>query len=375
MMNPAFGPSLGVPAFQTASSLPRFGAGEHIPDCKGSRFITTNRYAPNEAWAATMEDLAAGVEHALNTGHAGSGQALIDRISLEYHRRTCDQRQKPAVPSAEPVATAKPKGRLGRWLQGNAANNSKVDLGCPTGPEAWGTPRAYLECIPADSMESLKRRCTQIFARKAVKKGEDAVAYGHFSYVKNGAGEIVSRLEDPSRKELACGLPNDQVVNYTYEIDGKPVTVFRLQPMLVNGESVLSWVFAPPAPEVMDAIADLTEKALALKDAPRTQKTLDLAVETVATLHWLFALTMPYQRGSAGSADVLTKVLFDHLGIQTGNWKDDFSPDIEAFCTPDVKDFAKHYAGFFTEAPRFSKAPIVSIPAQAKAGQLLDQVA
>ncbi len=55
---------------------------------------------------------------------------------------------------------------------------------------------------------------------------------------------------------------------------------------------------------------------------------------------------MPYQRGSAGAADAITKALFEIKGISVGAWKEGVAVDRLAMVTS-LKDLIKKYRSLF----------------------------
>lgn len=74
----------------------------------------------------------------------------------------------------------------------------------------------------------------------------------------------------------------------------------------------------------------------------------------IAELHWYLANAIPYERGSAGIVDVLTKSIYESMYIQTSPWKKGLSPDMEAFVTP-VNEFIEKYPSYFDSPPKFIK--------------------
>ena len=56
---------------------------------------------------------------------------------------------------------------------------------------------------------------------------------------------------------------------------------------------------------------------------------------------------MPYNRGSAGTADMFTKIIFDSCEVEVHSWKEGLAPDLEAFVMPNQKTYAESYNSFF----------------------------
>lgn len=69
-------------------------------------------------------------------------------------------------------------------------------------------------------------------------------------------------------------------------------------------------------------------------------------INAVAELHWWLAHGMPFNRGSAGITDALTKAIFYAKGIFPGRWRSDVSPDIKAFHTT-LGQFVEQYRSLF----------------------------
>jgi hypothetical protein len=70
----------------------------------------------------------------------------------------------------------------------------------------------------------------------------------------------------------------------------------------------------------------------------------------VAELHWWLAHAMPYQRGSAAIADMLTKVIWRHRAVRVFRWNPGIVPDLEAFMLP-LQEYVAAYGGFFERPP------------------------
>lgn len=73
--------------------------------------------------------------------------------------------------------------------------------------------------------------------------------------------------------------------------------------------------------------------------------------QKIGKLHWLLIQTMPFDRGSAGISDVITKILFEVKNIQVSKWRKNIAPDMEALVTP-MEEYQKRYVDFFDTPPR-----------------------
>ena len=74
----------------------------------------------------------------------------------------------------------------------------------------------------------------------------------------------------------------------------------------------------------------------------------DKITNSVAQIHWLISQARPYTRGSAGVADMLSKMIFEAKNIQVSEYKKDINPNLEAFFMP-MKEYCEKYSTFFAE--------------------------
>lgn len=79
---------------------------------------------------------------------------------------------------------------------------------------------------------------------------------------------------------------------------------------------------------------------------------LNTTIDNIAELHWLLCQAAPFDRGSAGIADLITKSLFEAKRIQVSPWKKSIVPDLEALTTP-LEIFKSRYASFFQKRPKY----------------------
>ncbi|MFA4874070.1 MAG: hypothetical protein WC956_02135 [bacterium] len=80
--------------------------------------------------------------------------------------------------------------------------------------------------------------------------------------------------------------------------------------------------------------------------AKHPETSVEDTIKAVAQLHWWLAHAMPFNRGSAGITDTLTKAIFYSKGIFPGRWRDDVSPDIKAFHLT-LAQFVEQYPSLF----------------------------
>lgn len=117
-----------------------------------------------------------------------------------------------------------------------------------------------------------------------------------------------------------------------------------------NGKSeILIWEHTKP-----EYLPELLSHANSLYSRIRKDKVSDLdkTAKDIAELHWLLCQAAPFDRGSAGIADMVTKSLFEAKKIQVSPWKKDVVPDLEALTTP-LEVFKSRYANFFQKRPEY----------------------
>ena len=98
---------------------------------------------------------------------------------------------------------------------------------------------------------------------------------------------------------------------------------------------------------------------------PRNEETLRHTTEQIAEMHWWLAHSMPYCRGSAGIADMFSKVLFDATGIEVPCWKNGLAPDMEAFITP-LSEYKEQYHHFFEKELTWSNSSDTFVSSNAR---------
>lgn len=101
------------------------------------------------------------------------------------------------------------------------------------------------------------------------------------------------------------------------------------------------------APAEIPALCKLVEPAFARALAARDPEEV---VAAVAEVHWWAANIMPFERGSAGAIDALAKAMLKRHGVESGLWRVDVSPDVEAMLLP-LAEFVRVYPSFFETAP------------------------
>lgn len=230
-----------------------------------------------------------------------------------------------------------------------------------------------LESRMSDVIDELSRGGLKTFDRfegavigaygkiRGEQTGKPRIDYESYdSFHAEGYGENFGQQASKLRSK-----GSGKVYQFNYEYQGKSIPVAKFEAEYKESIDRIWHRIFPAHPdqhnEIKQALGDLYESILDLKpkidaemekDSPELDDLWHQAIEEVAEFHWLFTQTMPYQRGSAGIADTMTKILFDHLGIATCRWKEGFRPDLQAFTTS-LEEFKKDYASYFEQAPAF----------------------
>lgn len=123
----------------------------------------------------------------------------------------------------------------------------------------------------------------------------------------------------------------------------------------------LQWVHTPlkNLPKVREEAEFYFQKVVELSRKVKNKDTLNKAVDAIATIHWLYVHATPILRGTAGTTDVMTKVLFNALNIDVPRWKPGLAPDLEALVTP-LEVYKKQYKNFFDGNLKFESLDVVA---------------
>lgn len=133
----------------------------------------------------------------------------------------------------------------------------------------------------------------------------------------------------------------------TYRIFGFPkgVEVYK-NDIGTNDAFLWSHTDAELIPRLMEELQKVYQSIVKAKD-----ESIEEVTSKIAQFHWLFVQTTPFERGSAGIADVLSKSLFEAKEIQVSPWVKDTAPDLEALTTP-IEKFRENYINLFDEKPK-----------------------
>lgn len=89
-------------------------------------------------------------------------------------------------------------------------------------------------------------------------------------------------------------------------------------------------------------------------DKNLTKKDIKEINKQIASMHWLMAHAVFYERGSDGITNAFIKSLYASLGFKTSPVKQGVGIDLEAFCT-EHKDFIRKYTDFYETPPEYIK--------------------
>lgn len=98
-------------------------------------------------------------------------------------------------------------------------------------------------------------------------------------------------------------------------------------------------------------IEPVMNEVAAIYDSLKDEKDFNKITNSVAKIHWLVSQARPYMRGSAGIADMLSKMIFEAKDIQVSAYKRNVNPNLEAFVMP-IEEYCKKYPEFFCEPLR-----------------------
>ena len=73
---------------------------------------------------------------------------------------------------------------------------------------------------------------------------------------------------------------------------------------------------------------------------------LKTAEDNIAQIHFLVTNALPFERGTAGIANILTRSMYKALGIDLPAVKHNVALDLEAFCQP-LEEYKKNWNNFF----------------------------
>lgn len=146
------------------------------------------------------------------------------------------------------------------------------------------------------------------------------------------------------------GKSNKSIELASMEISNEDIPIF------LCGTEKLVLYNMPPTKSIKPVFKYLDQiyKEIAKIKTVKTKEELDSVNKKIAEMHWYFIQLMPYKRGSAGIADILTKSIYESLGIQVSSWKQGVAPDLEALVRP-LDDYVMNYPLFFEKPPEIMK--------------------
>ena len=70
------------------------------------------------------------------------------------------------------------------------------------------------------------------------------------------------------------------------------------------------------------------------------------AEDNIAQIHFIITNSLPFERGTAGIANILTRSLYEALGVKPPATKRKIALDLEAFCQP-LDKYKQNWSLFF----------------------------
>ncbi|MBY0405145.1 MAG: hypothetical protein K2X66_14690, partial [Cyanobacteria bacterium] len=122
-----------------------------------------------------------------------------------------------------------------------------------------------------------------------------------------------------------------------------------------SGDELVGWLYVDKdtSQKCIKKVEILTKEILSYR-GNLTPENQEKAIKAIAKVHWWMIHSIAFNGGTAGMSDLLTKTLFDTIGMETSPWKKGAVPDIEVFVRS-MDDYVNHYTSFFQYPPRLKK--------------------
>ena len=98
------------------------------------------------------------------------------------------------------------------------------------------------------------------------------------------------------------------------------------------------------------AITPVFKEINHIYDRVLRSKNVSETTKNIGKIHWYLSQLTPCNRGSAATADITAKALFESKGIQASAWKQGVDPNLEAYIAP-LGKYARNYKNFFEAQP------------------------
>lgn len=156
------------------------------------------------------------------------------------------------------------------------------------------------------------------------------------------------------RSRLSMGKTFEKPTIITRTLNGWMQLDNEIDPIELTETDDQNWLHTriSTLPSIWALLENLFHSAMNIDTSTPSRDCLTTTLDITAQIHWWYSHAMPYRRGSAAIADMLTKTIFQYHDITTPRWRHGISPDIEAFCRP-LTDFVEAYPNFFISRPLF----------------------
>jgi len=225
----------------------------------------------------------------------------------------------------------------------------------PQEPVFPRTPTGFLKKILFNTIEGgafgLKRTKNYVTQLNTVGFAEFSK---YFPYIPDMQRLLSGTKTDKNLLNPFNWIFNRRMTRTKINIDNHTIPLTRIEELKFKHKPNLAalYVLSHTKPKHIPKVLKETEKIWAelaqLKTKPKTTETLEEITEKIASLHWLTVQAMPFNRGSAAISDLMSKTLFEHMGVQVSRWKSEIAPDMEAFAKP-LGQFVKEYKYFFED--------------------------
>ncbi|MBY0405307.1 MAG: hypothetical protein K2X66_15515, partial [Cyanobacteria bacterium] len=262
-------------------------------------FINSPGFDTNEAWAKEMWQLVQQASSKVQHDEYQTAEQILDSFSKSYQKLT---------------------GK-GNWFNTPHSHRPPWELSKISGP---GTKQ------------------TSIIRRAPYLDRIRAMAQSGLS------GEAAQK----EAKKMNLYLPQFQPLEYLHfqEQDGILLTA-TVQGKHPQGGEMLGWLYvdAETSRKCLEKVETLTQEVLSYKGnlTPLNQKK---AVKAIAQIHWWMIHSISFNGGTAGLTDMLSKTLFDAIGMKTSPWKKGIVPDMEVFVNT-LDRYTEKYPQFFEKPP------------------------
>jgi hypothetical protein len=313
---------------ETNDFVPNRGDGveSRVPSATHERFFMPSIYKPDQSWARAMQG------------------AVVSGVDLLQHN--------PQASFDDFIGTMIGTARAGLAERVAAFHGSEDEtVKVRSHAENFGVKRKGSQRVTSISdhgaMAVFKDEAVETLKRLGTHTEEDGV-WGQFSArrgqsFKKEVYSLQHSFDTPDGTVSLCSVKSDWIPTHEEEYVRTPFrevtiispTVDVIDPMFKAGNTVL------------DEVKGLKEQ-IDKGSIPKDEATLNRLTNYAAEVYWMISQTWPYERGSAGVADLASKAIFDWLNVHTPSWKDTVNPNTIALLKP-LKEFQQDYPTLYKE--------------------------